>query len=427
MDAAHDDGAFDREPFAIWETPVMPVEVRVSECRRCLTFSRIAIGCALSRGAPPAECSTDTASTFCFIGACCKRMWSWTLVKLNWVRKQKESGGVSGFSTRARALEVIFHFDVTVTVQLRREIWTRLKECLKAKDVVQWAARIHGKTFDGVGAIAAVNVPTSRGVMQATIFWQIRLPRGSGSRALVMLCWVLETSWQNWMSMFDWAASGQHEESNIMIVSQFLFEVLKPPLRENCWVMIVTHREHIASQRHGVFFLCVSGRRKGSDERWSLWPSWPSWPRTKQLFASYHSSPTMAVVDVNATVVVNMLTLEVVVQNIETAGESAGQTTAHEMLLARAGWKRNCCYGGAVQRGEFRAVSGYINGLREGYMAVTAPGYDGPHRAFGNLPRTNLPKIWTFSGSSRRTRVTGRRLTFQRKRVRRLWNWPQSL
>ena len=98
----------------------------------------------------------------------------------------------------------------------------------------------------------------------------------------------------------------------------------------------------------------------------------------------------MAVVDVNATVVVNMLTLEVVVQNIETAGESAGKTTAHETLLARAGWKRNCCYGGAVQRGEFRAVSGYINGLREGYMAVTAPGYDGPHRAFGQLA-TNEP------------------------------------
>ena len=98
----------------------------------------------------------------------------------------------------------------------------------------------------------------------------------------------------------------------------------------------------------------------------------------------------MAVVDVNATVVVNMLTLEVVVQNIETAGESAGQTTAHETLLARAGWKRNCCYGGAVQLGEFRAVSGYINGLREGYKAVTAPGYDGPYRAYGQLA-TNEP------------------------------------
>ena len=98
----------------------------------------------------------------------------------------------------------------------------------------------------------------------------------------------------------------------------------------------------------------------------------------------------MAVVDVNATVVVNMLTLEVVVQNIETAGESAGQTTAHETLLARAGWKRNCCYGGAVQLGEFRAVSGYINGLREGYKAVTAPGYDGPYHAYGQLA-TNEP------------------------------------
>ena len=98
----------------------------------------------------------------------------------------------------------------------------------------------------------------------------------------------------------------------------------------------------------------------------------------------------MAVVDVNATVVVNMLTLEVVVQNIETAGESAGQTTAHETLLARAGWKRNCCCGGAVQLGEFRAVSGYINGLREGYKAVTAPGYDGPYRAYGQLA-TNEP------------------------------------
>ena len=93
----------------------------------------------------------------------------------------------------------------------------------------------------------------------------------------------------------------------------------------------------------------------------------------------------MAAVDVNATVVVNMLTLEVVVQNIETAGESAGQTTAHETLLARAGWKRNCCYGGAVQLGEFRAVSGYINGQREGYKAVTAPGYDGPYRAYGQF------------------------------------------
>ena len=69
---------------------------------------------------------------------------------------------------------------------------------------------------------------------------------------------------------------------------------------------------------------------------------------------------------------------------------SAGQKTAHETLLAPARWKRNCCFGGAVQRGEFRAVSGYINGLREGYKAVTAPGFDGPYRAYGQLA-TNEP------------------------------------
>ena len=66
------------------------------------------------------------------------------------------------------------------------------------------------------------------------------------------------------------------------------------------------------------------------------------------------------------------------------------KTTAHETLLARAGWKRNCCYGGAVQLGEFRAVSGYINGLREGYKTVTTPGYDGPYRGYGQLA-TNEP------------------------------------
>ena len=35
-------------------------------------------------------------------------------------------------------------------------------------------------------------------------------------------------------------------------------------------------------------------------------------------------------------------------------------------------------------------MSGYINGLREGYKAVTAPGYDGPYRAYGQLA-TNEP------------------------------------
>ena len=37
--------------------------------------------------------------------------------------------------------------------------------------------------------------------------------------------------------------------------------------------------------------------------------------------------------DVNGTVVVNMLTLEVAVEDVDTAGEKAGKTTAHETLL----------------------------------------------------------------------------------------------
>ena len=128
------------------------------------------------------------------------------------------------------------------------------------------------------------------------------------------------------------------------------------------------------------------------------------------------------------TVVVNMLTLEVVVQNIETAGESAGQTTAHEMLLARAGWKRNCCCGGAVQHGEFRAVSGYINGYREGYKAVTAPGCDGPIPClWATCHERTHRRLGRFHEVHEGQKKTRRRLTFQRKRGRRPWNWPQSL
>ena len=56
------------------------------------------------------------------------------------------------------------------------------------------AVKINGGTFDGVGAIAAVKVPTSLDVMQPTVFPQTRLPRLSGSRAFVILCWVRETS-----------------------------------------------------------------------------------------------------------------------------------------------------------------------------------------------------------------------------------------
>ena len=94
--------------------------------------------------------------------------------------------------------------------------------------------------------------------------------------------------------------------------------------------------------------------------------------------------------DVNGTVVVNMFTLEVAVEDIDTACEKAGKTTAHEILLMHAGWKRHCCFGAAVQKGEFRVVSGFINGLREEYQIVTPPAYNGPHSVFGQL-QTDRP------------------------------------
>ena len=94
--------------------------------------------------------------------------------------------------------------------------------------------------------------------------------------------------------------------------------------------------------------------------------------------------------DVNGTVVVNMLTLEEAVEDVDTAGEKAGKTTAHETLLIHAGWKRHHCFGAAVQKGQFRVVSGFRHGLREGYKIVTAPAYDGPHSAFEQL-QTDRP------------------------------------
>ena len=78
--------------------------------------------------------------------------------------------------------------------------------------------------------------------------------------------------------------------------------------------------------------------------------------------------------DVNGTVVVNMLTLEVAVEDVDTAGEKAGLTTAHETLLIHAGWKRHHCFGAAVQKDQFRVVSGFINGLREGVHDCHRPG-----------------------------------------------------
>ena len=86
---------------------------------------------------------------------------------------------------------------------------------------------------------------------------------------------------------------------------------------------------------------------------------------------------------VNATVVVNIFTLEVAVEDVNTDGEKKGLTTAHETLLDHARWARPYFYGGAVQQGKFRPVSGFLNGSREGYKAVTAPGYDGQLTAFG--------------------------------------------
>ena len=124
--------------------------------------------------------------------------------------------------------------------------------------------------------------------------------------------------------------------------------------------------------------------------------------------------------DVNGTVVVNMFTLEVAVEDIDTAGEKAGKTTAHEILLMHAGWKRHYCFGAAVQKGEFRAVSGFINGLREGYKIVTAPAYNGPHSASDSSRLTDLPNRWTRSRSLLKTKRTGKRQISRRKRA----SWP---
>ena len=72
--------------------------------------------------------------------------------------------------------------------------------------------------------------------------------------------------------------------------------------------------------------------------------------------------------------VVNIFTSEIVVEDINTEGEAKGLKTAHETLLAEAGWTRPYCFGGAVQKGKFRPVSGFLNG----YSKVTERGYAGP-------------------------------------------------
>ena len=94
------------------------------------------------------------------------------------------------------------------------------------------------------------------------------------------------------------------------------------------------------------------------------------------------SNPTA---EANGTVVINMLTLEVAVEDINTPGESAGLKTAHATLLEKTGWRLACCFGGAVQKGKFRTVSGTIQGMRHGYQTVTEEGYAGELLAWASL------------------------------------------
>ena len=93
---------------------------------------------------------------------------------------------------------------------------------------------------------------------------------------------------------------------------------------------------------------------------------------------------------VNGTVVVNMLTLEVAVEDIPAQREQPGQTTAHQKLLEKQGWKRQHCYGAAIQKGQFRPVSGYLNGIRQAYKETTKPGYDGELHAYGSVDAKEL-------------------------------------
>ena len=45
-----------------------------------------------------------------------------------------------------------------------------------------------------------------------------------------------------------------------------------------------------------------------------------------------------------------------------------------------------------MQKGKFRPVSGFLNGLREGYKAVTEPGYAGQLTAHGTLAADTASK-----------------------------------
>ena len=49
-----------------------------------------------------------------------------------------------------------------------------------------------------------------------------------------------------------------------------------------------------------------------------------------------------------------------------------------------------------MQKGKFRPVSGFLNGLREGYKAVTEPGYAGQLTAYGTLAGTASEELEAF-------------------------------
>ena len=49
-----------------------------------------------------------------------------------------------------------------------------------------------------------------------------------------------------------------------------------------------------------------------------------------------------------------------------------------------------------MQKGKFRPVSGFLNGLREGYKAVTEPGYEGQLTAYGTLAATASEELEAF-------------------------------
>ena len=112
----------------------------------------------------------------------------------------------------------------------------------------------------------------------------------------------------------------------------------------------------------------------------------------------------------------NIFALEVAVEDVNTDGEKKGLKTAHETLLDHAGWTRPYCYGGAVQQGNFRPVSGFLNGLREGYKAVTVTWLWRPTGCLRTCRRHHLRSLQHFQEVHQARRRIERRRRFRRKR-----------